>query len=280
MISPLATVAKQLIAAGVTRDQLVIALAEVEESMLAYGQPGIAAETPNSYSPVRRRSAHAEAQARYRQKQKAKLPGITGDHGDAEVITGDGKASPVITSDVTGDHLARAHTQSSLPSLIENTEKTVCESPPSARSEPSPAPSRVITFEALKAAYPWDNGMSEPKARMAWNALSEDDRILAVKACPFFAAVARKRGPNYSMLHLHTFLLDRRFANFAADIAQAKDHPPQIFILAGTEKSKAWEKYRGKAAPINRDGGWFYPSEWPPDDERQQMNMRLLRQVS
>jgi len=70
----------------------------------------------------------------------------------------------------------------------------------------------------------------------------------------------------------------RRFLRRDADAKRAKNppKPPQVIELAGyvhvrreTPQWEVWERYwretKGTSPPVDRDGGWRFPSEWPPD---------------
>jgi hypothetical protein len=41
----------------------------------------------------------------------------------------------------------------------------------------------------------------------------------------------------------------------------------QVFVHQDTPQWDAWTKYRGRPPPTDRRGGWFLPSEWPPELE-------------
>jgi hypothetical protein len=40
--------------------------------------------------------------------------------------------------------------------------------------------------------------------------------------------------------------------------------PASVWLPSGSPEWKAWAAYRGKPAPIDRNGGWRFPSQWPP----------------
>lgn len=37
-----------------------------------------------------------------------------------------------------------------------------------------------------------------------------------------------------------------------------------VFVARDHPAFEAWNQYEKKRHPINRDGGWYFPSEWPP----------------
>lgn len=38
-----------------------------------------------------------------------------------------------------------------------------------------------------------------------------------------------------------------------------------VFHMKGTPEYRAWRAYAGRGFPTNQDGGWFFPTQWPPD---------------
>jgi hypothetical protein len=43
--------------------------------------------------------------------------------------------------------------------------------------------------------------------------------------------------------------------------------PQMVFVLAEDPAFAAWDAYHGKKNPKNRNGGWHFPSKWPPGYE-------------
>lgn len=286
MTGPIATAARHLIKAGCAGADLVAALADIEAACIALFGPAVLAELPQSYSVERKRSKGAERQARYRARLKGvtNVTGdVTGDGSDVTGVTSDGKASQTVTGDAQR-YAARAgtNTESSL-SLSEKPENSVFIEPSSPRGTASHVTSPVtVTFEAFMSAYPGGEGMSRLKAKAAWDALSPADQVMAHEGLPAFRLWIGKQPTNYTLLHAHNYLIERRFEGFAREAAKvAVVAQPQVFVRHGTAGWSAWEAYEarhGRKIPRHNDG-WYFPSEFPPGDERQ-MNMRLLRQVS
>jgi hypothetical protein len=274
MIGPIATAARHLIAAGVTRDALVTALADIEAALVAMLGAGVMSEFPESYQV--KRSPGAIRQARYRAKLKTEA--VTGDASDVTPVTGDGKASRSVTCDALGDARARTNTDSSLPSLIETPEKSVSSLPSSARGEPSPVTSRV-TFDAWIAEYPRSQGMPRGLALNAWNQLSAEDQWRAWLALPGFKRWVAEQGSNYTLLSAHNFLIQRRFDGFVSNAEPPPDK--RVTLQRGDPRFEAWEKHHrsiGKRIP-HAANSWAFPTEWPPDHEHQQREIPLLRKI-
>lgn len=40
--------------------------------------------------------------------------------------------------------------------------------------------------------------------------------------------------------------------------------PPKVHIMSGTPEWDAWTTFNGKAKPIDKTGGFYFPSRWPP----------------
>lgn len=297
MIGPVATAAKHLIAFGACGQQLVEALADIEEACLAImgGDPHEAISP--SWSPARALSAGALRTRRYRARLAARRAGVTGASpvtaGDAirdvsgvTSVTGDGKASQgvtkasrSVTGDASRDGLARANTESSSFSL----NPLASESVDISRGDASRHEASRVTFDDFITAYPFEPGQSRLKAETAWRQLSEEDRSSALKACAPFRQWASKQGRNYTMLHAATFLSERRFESFRQEVLKGESVNHGVRVSEGSAAWLAWKAHyaaHGKRGPPSHNGGWYFPSEFPPDDTREQREMRLLRNVS
>jgi len=136
-------------------------------------------------------------------------------------------------------------------------------------------------FQEWWEAYPQHGGgFSKDRARVAWRALSDEDRALALEQAERITAKHMTRGkPKDPAWWLH----DRVFATMAE---QAPPRPaaeaPGYFGRPNTPQWEAWAKHMGKASRDYRDddgdthiglrplswhdgheGRWF-TSEWPP----------------
>jgi hypothetical protein len=40
--------------------------------------------------------------------------------------------------------------------------------------------------------------------------------------------------------------------------------PALVWVACGSAEWTAWSRYRGKSPPLDRRGGWRFPSRWPP----------------
>lgn len=292
MTGPVATAARHLINAGCAGADLVAALADIEAACIALFGPAVMAELPQSYS-VERKPRNTSTVRMRRKREKDRKIAAAAVTGDVTTVTSTAKvtsqashvtetrhkASQSVTCDAPR---AGTNTDSSL-SFSEKPEKSVFVDPSSPREAPSQVTSRVtVTFEAFMSAYPGGEGMSRLKAKAAWDALSQADQVLAHEGLPAFRLWIGKQPANYTLLHAHNYLIERRFDGFAREAAKvAAVQQAQVFVRHDTPAWQAWEAYearRGRKIP-RHNGGWHFPSEFPPGDERQ-INMRLLRQVS
>jgi hypothetical protein len=59
-----------------------------------------------------------------------------------------------------------------------------------------------------------------------------------------------------------TWLNQQRWGDYAA----SNDAPVigQVFVSAESPAFDAWNKHAGKRHPVNRNGGWYFPTEYPP----------------
>lgn len=122
-------------------------------------------------------------------------------------------------------------------------------------------------FEAWWKSYPTDPNMSKSEAYGQWKRLSSEDQDKAEASIPAFLAYC-KSDTTYRPIHAERFLAKRRFDGFAK---QAEANSSMIFVKVGTAQFDAWNAYlrdtKGKGAP-NHNGGWRFPSEWPPNHSR------------
>lgn len=124
-------------------------------------------------------------------------------------------------------------------------------------------------FEKFWSEYPSDAGMSKKQAGAEWAKLNAEDRALAISALPHFKAWVRKQGDSYRTVHACRYLNQRRFDGFKDRItATATRSDAQVWVKRESDAGDAWDRWwkqnKGKAAPLDQNGGWYFPSEYPP----------------
>lgn len=119
------------------------------------------------------------------------------------------------------------------------------------------------------------------EARVKWNSLVKDHKILAHQWGPHFQREFRKaNGDDCSMLHCCRYLGKKRFLNYEDEELPGKPKPPEgVYVGKGSDQHNAWMAYtrtedgKHKAndvfmafAGLYTKGGHL-PSEWPPGHE-------------
>lgn len=125
-------------------------------------------------------------------------------------------------------------------------------------------------FELFWSAFPTDNGMSKLEASKAWAKLTPDDKLDAFNAIPGFKAWVTQQGPNYRTVHACRYLSQRRFDGFKAQAQQINTQSTRVYVMTGTDQMDAWDnhfkKTKGKLAPRDQRGGWWFDTEYPPQE--------------
>ncbi len=121
-------------------------------------------------------------------------------------------------------------------------------------------------FEEFKKEYPSRGSASNPSApaRKAFavavlNGADPDRIIAAVKAGVGFD---RKKIGTEFIPRATTYLHERRWEDYAPPSACAK--PVGVHVKTDTPQWRAWVAHMGRAPPQDRNFGWFFPTEWPP----------------
>jgi hypothetical protein len=47
-----------------------------------------------------------------------------------------------------------------------------------------------------------------------------------------------------------------------------------VWLSSGSPEWRAWTAYRGRSPPIDKRGGWRFPSRWPPQDDMKPKEQR------
>jgi hypothetical protein len=128
-------------------------------------------------------------------------------------------------------------------------------------------------FETFWGAFPTDAGMSKLEASKVWCRLTADDRLDALSSIPAFKAWVVKQGEGYRMVHACRYLSQRRFEGFKEHAATVREAPSnRVYVTTGTDAMDAWDDYfrrtKGKLAPRDQRGGWWFEAEYPPHQER------------
>lgn len=154
---------------------------------------------------------------------------------------------------------------SSKPELVEEKKDSIVRNVTRKRN------SYAADFEAFWSAFPTDPGMSKAVAAQAWAKLSAEDREAATACIPAFKAWASAQGENYRMLHACRYLSQRRFEGFKEQAAKTQAvNSTRVYVMTGTDAMDAWDDHfkrtKGKLAPRDQRGGWWFDSEFPPTD--------------
>ena len=118
-----------------------------------------------------------------------------------------------------------------------------------------------VAFEKFWKDYPRTPVMSKKEAAKAWKVLSDVDQLAALAAvAPFKEWLAKQR--DHPVVHACRFLSQRRFDGFKPTLSVAST---MVFLKPDTEAWDAWQAV--KPTPTNKDGGWYFESEYPPGYE-------------
>ena len=126
-------------------------------------------------------------------------------------------------------------------------------------------------FEAFWAAFPTDAGMSKLEASKAWDKLSAEDQDAATASIPGFKAWVAQQGQTYRVVHAVRFLTQRRFDGFKPVLERTEAATSRIYVKSGTDAFDAWDAYfkrtKGKLAPRDQRGGWYFETEYPQQEQ-------------
>ena len=78
-----------------------------------------------------------------------------------------------------------------------------------------------------------------------------------------------KRGPlpegfDYAATHFGMIRIGQPAAPILAPAGASVRVPAQEYIREGSPEWRAWKRYRGGTLPIDKRGGWYFPSRLPP----------------
>lgn len=126
-------------------------------------------------------------------------------------------------------------------------------------------------FEMFWADFPTDAGMSKLEASKAWERLTPEDKLEAFNALPAFKAWVAQQGTTYRVVHACRYLSQRRFEGFKAQAQKAEIQSTRVYVMTGTDAMDAWDAHfkrtKGKLAPRDQRGGWWFDTEYPPQEQ-------------
>jgi len=250
----IATILKHLVAAGVTGDALVTAVAEIEEVLEARNA------NRNSVTDVTHVTPAAIRMRRMRERKASEINVL-----DAE------KAASVAVSESVTERNSSVTSYNNITSLeVDNSEdkKDII-----VRNVTRKRNSYAEAFENFWKAFPTDPGMSKSEAYKAWNKLSPEDQQHAMDCIPAFKAWIGQQGPNYRVVHACRYLSQRRFDGFKEQAARTQERAisSRVYVQTGTDAMDAWDAFykrtKGKMAPRDQRGGWYFETEYPPQEQ-------------
>lgn len=252
-MSVIATVLKHLVSAGVTGDALVTAVAEIEEALETRNA------NRNSVTDVTPVTPAALRMRRMRERKSNEINVL-----DAE------KAASVAVSESVTERNKSVTSYNNITSLeVDSREdkKDII-----VRNVTRKRNSYAEAFETFWKAFPTDPGMSKSEASKAWDRLSPEDQQAAMDCIPAFKAWVAKQGESYRVVHACRYLSQRRFDGFKEQAAQNQERPvsSRVYVTTGTDAMDAWDAYykrtKGKMAPRDQRGGWYFETEYPPHE--------------
>lgn len=126
-------------------------------------------------------------------------------------------------------------------------------------------------FEKFWTAFPTDAGMSKLEASKAWERLASEDKLAAFNAIPAFKAWVAQQGQTYRIVHAVRFLSQRRFDGFKPMVERNDAVPARVYVKSGTDAFDAWDAFykrtKGKMAPRDQRGGWYFETEYPQQEQ-------------
>ncbi|CAJ0885451.1 hypothetical protein AMST5_03616 [freshwater sediment metagenome] len=118
-------------------------------------------------------------------------------------------------------------------------------------------------FDRFLAAYPQRDGEHDADAaREAWERAIGRAHPETIIAGAVVYARAREGQPARFTMSARRWLQEGRWRGSPCTATPAA---PLVWIEAGSREWQAWTRFRGKSAPLDRRGGWRFPSRWPPE---------------
>lgn len=126
-------------------------------------------------------------------------------------------------------------------------------------------------FDAFWAAYPRRRGANpRAPAKTSWDRAikrgASPEAILA-GARAYAGDPSTKVGTEF-VAQAVTWLNQRRWEDYAPQTSHARadipGQPMAVLVAVDSPQWEAWAKHLGKTPPVNREFGWYFPSEWPP----------------
>lgn len=239
-MSVIATAVKHLLAAGVTGDALIAAIAEMESSV----QP--------------KRSSGAERTARWRENMQAKR------HECVTSVTSDNPPTPPKDNNTNLD--------------IKNNPPLSPPLPPNSRlhgTNPRATASEPDGFEAFWTAYPKRDGNADRKgAAKAFGAATKraEGHEIITRAAARYAAHCREKGKlgTEFVKQARSWLNGDLWREWVPQELPAEITSSRVYVQTGSDAMDAWDAFykrtKGKMAPRDQRGGWYFETEFPPED--------------
>jgi hypothetical protein len=246
-----ATIAKMK-AAGMTAEAIVLALECFVESET---ERNVARNSVTDVTP---------AAARMRRMRERKA-------NENNVLDAEKAASVEVSERIEGvternNSVTSYNTLSSLETALEEEKKETI-----VRSVTKKRNSYTAAFETFWAAFPTDAGMSKLEASKAWDKLSPEDQQAATASIPAFKVWVAQQGQTYRVVHAVRFLSQRRFDGFKPAVESTEAVSTRVYVKSGTDAFDAWDAFykrtKGKLAPRDQRGGWYFETEYPQQEQ-------------
>jgi hypothetical protein len=102
-------------------------------------------------------------------------------------------------------------------------------------------------------------------ARDAWGRAIQRADPDAIIAGAEAYRVARQGQPARFTLSARRWLQEGRWRDVGPASRPSSTPPPaMVWVACGSPEWREWTRYRGRSPPLDRRGGWHFPSRWPP----------------
>jgi len=168
-------------------------------------------------------------------------------------VTGNGAGNVTVTADVTAPEQNRA------------------ESEQNHSDAGAPRRDAEAAFQRFWQAYPKRQGANprEPAGTAFRAAVASGvDAEAIVAAAERYAAELQRDGKlgTQFVARAVTWLDEKRWGDYPAPPPSAA--VPGFYAREGSDELAAWDAFRGRAYPRDRNGGWHFPARWPPGDPK------------
>jgi hypothetical protein len=120
-------------------------------------------------------------------------------------------------------------------------------------------------FAQFWRAMPAPDPAAKAAAQAAFALLDAAEQAQAIAAAGRYAAAYAAK-PTTRPISPARFLREGCFRGYGPPAPAVE---AAVFVKVETPQWRAWQAYRGRPIPLNREGtGWHFPTEWPPNLER------------